>query len=128
MPCVDEAACENAADALRSLVESSGRAVPVKETSRNVVASPDIDQRIVGVWVLTIPQQTGWTWELRANGTYIFVNDQTSFEGTYKAAGGLWSQKAVNFPSEDNGTYRFIDADTIEFTGRLGQSVWKRRR
>lgn len=128
MPCVDEAACENAADALRSLIEGAGRAAPAKGTSKNVVASPDIDQRIVGVWVLTIPQQTGWTWELRANGTYIFVNDQTSFEGTYKAAGGLWSQKAVNFPSEDNGTYRFIDADTIEFSGRLGQSVWKRRR
>jgi hypothetical protein len=78
--------------------------------------------------MITRPMLTGWTWEFRADGTFVFVSDQTSFQGTYKAAGGFWSQKAVNFPSEDNGTYRFIDADTLEFTGWLGTSVWKRRR
>ena len=125
IPCVGEDACRKAADALRALAKS---AKPKEANNTNTLASPGVDPRFVGTWTLSIPQQTGWTWEFRGDGTYVFVNDQTRFQGTYKAGDGAWSQKAVNFSSEDSGTYRFRDADTLELTGNLGTSVWKRRK
>jgi len=123
IPCIDEVACRKASDALRSLAKS---ATPEKEGGTSARTSPGVDPRFIGRWTLSVPQRTSWTWEFRADGTYVFVNDQTSFQGTYEAGNGTWSQKAANFSSADSGTYRFRDADTLELIGRLGTSVWKR--
>ncbi|HPF22368.1 MAG TPA: hypothetical protein PK417_02760 [Hyphomonas sp.] len=125
IPCTDAAACRKAADALKRLARSSK---PKQASDNKSAPSSRVDPRIVGAWTLAIPQQTNWTWEFRADATYAFAMDQTRFQGEYTAKDGVWSQKAVNFASEDSGTYRFHDNDTLELTGRLGTSIWKRRK
>ncbi|MCB2114146.1 MAG: hypothetical protein KDD85_11445 [Parvularculaceae bacterium] len=125
IPCTDANACRKAADALKKLAQN---AKPARASAKVTAPSSGLDPRIVGTWTLSIPQQTNWTWEFRSDATYAFATDQTSFQGAYTASNGVWSQQAVNFASEDSGTYRFRDDDTLELTGRLGTSVWKRRK
>ncbi|MCB2099114.1 MAG: hypothetical protein KDE05_15895, partial [Parvularculaceae bacterium] len=124
IPCADAATCRKSAEALKRLARS-GKSKQASDTKPP--PSSHVDPRIVGTWTLSIPQQTKWTWEFRVDATYAFAMDQTRFQGEYMAKDGVWSQKAVNFASEDSGTYRFRDNDTLELTGRLGTSVWKRR-
>ena len=82
---------------------------------------------IVGVWQFESPFPNGWVTEFKANGTFVFTNPNSRTEGKYTAKDGKWSQSAPQFNFSDSGTYRFLDDDTLELTGKLGASVWKRK-
>jgi hypothetical protein len=124
LPCGDKGACKDAADALRRLIDqapSSARGDKKRKKPKGKGGD------LVGVWALQVAGTTNWVMEFRGDGSYTFTNDQTSVDGTYEAANGAWSQKATNFPSEDGGTYRLIDENTLELNGKFGLSVWRRR-
>ena len=120
IPCLDDSACRQGANALKALAEKPpGRASGSRATT--------IRDSIVGVWDFETPFPNGWVTEFRANGTFIFTNPNSRTEGKYVARNGKWSQTAPQFNFNDGGTYRFLDGDRLELTGRYGVSVWRRR-
>ncbi len=127
IPCANTTQCNVAAQALRELMMATGTPAPDPQGSifQPLSDRPVVTNEFIGTWRMQSPQQ-GWIWEFNIDGTYRFATEDTQFEGTYKVGNGTWSQKATNFPSEDSGTYRLLDTNTLELNGRLGRSVWTR--
>lgn len=128
IPCANTTKCNEAAQALRALMTEVGPEAASAEGSvfQPITDTPTPVNEFVGTWQIQSPAPQGWVWQFRADNTYTFITAETSFEGTYKASNGKWEQKAINFASDDAGTYRLIDKNTLQLTGRLGTSIWKR--
>ena len=81
---------------------------------------------------LDVPRPQGgftrWVLEFKADGYYRFYDPVVGHAGTYVAQHGRWSQHATTTTYDDGGSYRLLDADTLELTGKLGSAVWKRTR
>ncbi len=119
IPCARKSDCDDAAAALRELI----RKAPKRKRSKKKRRGGDL----VGIWDYQSPFPNGWVTEFRRDGTFVFTNANSRTEGTYEARDGVFSQQAPQFNFEDQGTYRFIDENTVELTGRYGASTWKRR-
>ncbi|MEL7028197.1 MAG: hypothetical protein AAGL49_03070, partial [Pseudomonadota bacterium] len=119
IPCGDGRACDDAAKALKALVKDAARRAPKTPKKRG--------GDLVGVWEFDTPWQSGWITEYRADGTFTFTNANSKTDGTYTAKNGQWTQSSPSFNFNDTGTYRFLDEETLELTGKYGVSVWKRR-
>jgi hypothetical protein len=122
-PCADRKSCDQAAKALRELVK---RAPKPKREKRGKKKSSTGD--LVGTWRLQQPNNPDWVVEYRADGTYLFTAPNFRVDGVYEAADGSFSTRATSIESEDSGSYRLIDNDTLEMNGNLGRSIWKKRR
>ncbi|MEM9617788.1 MAG: hypothetical protein AAF936_07475 [Pseudomonadota bacterium] len=122
MPCTDRKHCNEAANALRELVKRAPKPKRNTDARRNSAGGD-----LVGTWTLQQPTNPGWAVEYRTDGTYLFTAPNIRINGVYEAADGSFSTRAPDIGSEDSGTYRLIDNDTLEMRGNLGRSVWKRR-
>ncbi len=96
---------------------------------------------VAGLWEIYVPNPQGltarWTLEFTSDGSYRFSDESNgaSHSGSYQSSGGSWTLSgkwtsspflATGTPFEDNGTYRMLDAETMELSGRYGAGVWRR--
>lgn len=121
IPCLGRKKCNEAANALRELVKRAPKPKRNNDAHRKPAGGD-----LVGRWTLQQPNNPGWIVEYRADGTYLFTAPNIRINGVYEAADGSFSTSAPDIGSEDSGTYRLIDNDTLEMRGNLGRSVWKR--
>lgn len=121
IPCADRKKCNEAANALRELVKRAPKPKRNNDAHRKSGGGD-----LVGRWILQQPNNPGWIVEYRADGTYVFTAPNIRINGVYEAAEGAFLTRASEIGSEDSGTYRLIDNDTLEMRGNLGRSVWKR--
>ncbi len=123
IPCADKKSCDQAAKALRELVKGTPKPKR-QQATREKSKTGDL----VGVWYLQQPYRPDWVVEYRADGTYLFTMPvNTRIDGVYEAVDGRFKTEAQTIGSNDNGTYRMLDENTLEMNGNLGRSVWKRR-
>jgi hypothetical protein len=84
---------------------------------------------MLGTWHATI-LQGGLSWALtiqnNPDGTYQF-KAQTEDSGTYTASNNQWRTTSAVTGQSNTGSYRAIDARSVEFTGSAGTVVWKRQ-
>jgi len=93
-------------------------------------AAATVDPTTVGTWELSdAALQWRWIWDIRADGTYAFRAEGSGavppHNGTVKFASGAWSLQSTAGWS-DSGSYRLLDRDTMDATGKLGRALWKR--
>jgi hypothetical protein len=83
---------------------------------------------MLGTWRAT-SDKAGLRWTLtiqnNPNGTYGY-QAQTEDSGTCTFADGRW-QTTSAISGKSKGTYRTVDADTVDITGRKGRVVWHRQ-
>jgi uncharacterized caspase-like protein len=84
---------------------------------------------MLGTWHATF-LQGGLNWALtienNPDGTYRF-KAQAEDSGSYSASNNQWRTTSAVTGQTNTGTYRTIDARSMEFTGSAGTSVWKRQ-
>jgi hypothetical protein len=84
---------------------------------------------MLGTWHAT-SQQGGLSWALtiqnNPDGTYQF-RAQTEDSGSYTASNNQWRTTSAVTGQINTGTYRVIDARSVEFSGSAGTAVWKRQ-
>jgi hypothetical protein len=84
---------------------------------------------MLGTWHATF-LQGGLSWALtiqnNPDGTYHFQS-QSEDSGTYTAANNQWRTTSAVNGQTNTGTYRVIDARSVEFSGSAGAVVWKRQ-
>lgn len=97
------------------------------EEIRQKDSEASIAAEFVGAWVLQNPALPNWVLEYRADGTYLLTTPDGVVGGVYKAADGWFSTSAPSIGSSDAGSYQFLDDNTLQMTGKLGVSVWKRK-
>ncbi|MEM7223614.1 MAG: tetratricopeptide repeat protein [Pseudomonadota bacterium] len=127
--CKDKQACDNSLKDLLSLAaftDSLG-GVPDSQGSGGEISGNVSGGGLVGVWAFESPFRNGWVTEFRADGTFVFTNANSRTDGTYEASDGVLIQRVPNLNFDDRATYRFLDEDTLEITGRFGASIWKRQ-
>lgn len=84
---------------------------------------------MLGIWHATILQGgLSWTLTIQNNpdGTYYF-KAQTEDSGTYSASNNQWRTTSAVTGQSNTGTYRVIDARSVEFSGSAGTVIWKRQ-
>lgn len=82
---------------------------------------------LVGVWELRSPPQPDWVVEYRADGTYVLTMPTARIHGVYEAGNGAFVTRPESIGTDDHGSYRLLDDDTLEMTGKLGGSLWVRK-
>lgn len=92
------------------------------------IAEPVTSGDLVGVWELRSPPQQDWVVEYRPDGTYVLTMPNARIHGVYEAENGAFVTRPESIGTDDHGSYRLLDADTLEMTGKLGGSLWARRR
>lgn len=115
-----------------------GNAIEVKPAGGAAVvfhaaaADTTVDQAhpvMLGVWRSTI-QLAGMAWTLtiqnNPDGTFHYQG-QTEDSGTCMFADGRWWTKSAVTGQLNAGTYRLVDARTVEITGASGAALWQRQ-
>lgn len=92
-------------------------------------ASPAQDGSFTGVWETQFGAHKA-RWEVASDGEYVSrligPGDLPGEHGYFEpAANGRWRLRATN-RREDEGTFKWLDPNTVSMTGRLGTAVWKR--
>ncbi|MEM8936829.1 MAG: hypothetical protein AAGC77_10520 [Pseudomonadota bacterium] len=118
MPCADGQSCNKAVRAFSSLAKDAAKRVKPKKKRAG---------DFVGLWEHQAVYPTGWMTEYKADGTFVFTTPTSKTVGTYTAKNGQWTQRSDSYDFEDSGTYRILDDETIEITGKYGPNVWRRR-
>lgn len=88
-------------------------------------AAGSIDPALNGTWKLDWPGGAIY-WAVREDGVYRFHGPgaKPAQLGILETGPGSWSIKSAFW--QDGGTYRLIDANTWQATGKLGPGTWKR--
>jgi len=82
---------------------------------------------IVGTWVLQDSGSAPWVVEYKPDGTYSLATPDGIVVGFYEARNGIFSSEAPELGLKDRGRYQLLDDQTLEMSGTLGVSIWKRR-
>ncbi|MEM6627683.1 MAG: hypothetical protein AAF719_13370, partial [Pseudomonadota bacterium] len=72
------------------------------------------------------PPDLGWRVRYRADGSFTLTTSEGHVDGFYEAQNGVFTTRAPIVGADDQGAYRFINPTTLEMTGQLGVSVWRR--
>ena len=99
----------------------------VRQANEEARLSKDA-QLWIGTWRLHSPFQADWVVTYKDDGAYFFTSPQTTLNGVWRASDGLFANEAPGTGLSDAGSYRFRDQDTLELTGKLGVSIWKREK
>lgn len=86
-----------------------------------------IPSDIVGTWALEETDGTNLVVEYKSDGTYSLATPNGIVVGFYEARNGVFSSEAPELGLKDRGRYQFLDDQTLEMSGTLGVSVWKRK-
>lgn len=92
-----------------------------------VVTTRSTSGDLVGVWELRSPPQPDWIVEYRADGTYVLTMRTARIHGVYEAVNGAFVTRPESIGTDDHGSYRLLDDNTLEMTGKLGGSLWVRK-
>ncbi len=84
---------------------------------------------MLGTWRASVLQGgVNWTLTLQnnANGSFEYTA-QAEDSGTCGYANNQWHLASAVTGQTDMGTYRIVDARSVEFAGLKGSAIWKRR-
>ncbi|MEM6627906.1 MAG: hypothetical protein AAF719_14510 [Pseudomonadota bacterium] len=95
-----------------------------KDASANTPSAATSD--LIGAWVLQSPPDLGWRVRYRADGSFTLTTSEGHVDGFYEAQNGVFTTRAPPVGADDQGAYRLINPTTLEMTGQLGVSVWRR--
>jgi hypothetical protein len=110
-----------------------GRLVLLVAVTITPACDAAVDGGLVGAWeqqVAATPfnQELRTVFEFRDDGSYVFHDAANAHAGTWNADARQWSLKSETNRWEDGGSYRLVDRNTLELTGRFGPSRWQRRK
>jgi len=112
-------------------------AIEVRSATGTAVFRPTqptapIDQAhpvMLGIWRAAVVQGgLSWTLTIQNNpdGTYHY-SGQTEDNGSWVVAAQQWRTLSAVTGQSNAGTYRIVDARTVEFTGANGPTLWQRQ-